>query len=323
MLLRIAPLFFILAVGAASCPAEEPVDARAFVNEIFDASVVCFPSFLAEAEPVFLQAQALAQIDAAVATFERQIEDPDVEFSRAAYDRCFEVAIDRDCDLLQGDESPCASVFVGKLSDGDVCAENVQCASSLSCVQAPDDCGVCRPIAIAGESCTDNNCTSGTFCDDNDLCRTQPDSIVFAVDSQCSGAQGCGGLSAGLVCVVQPNENTGVCAPVTIVDEGEECELGLGAELYCRNSSSTHLCITDPNGDDSLLCSKRPGVDEPCNAVGACDTTEAVCVEDVCSADGGAPGDTCTNGFGCKLDSICQQQVCTALNDNPVPPSCE
>jgi hypothetical protein len=311
-------------MAAASCPApEEGVDARAFVNEIFDASVVCFPSFLAEAEPIFLEAQARAQIDAAVAMFERQIADPDVEFSRAAYDRCFDVARERECDLLQGDESPCASVFVGKLSDGDVCAENVQCATSLSCVQDQDACGVCRPIAIAGESCADNNCTSGTFCDeDTQLCRTQPDSIVFAVDSECSGAQGCGGLSAGLVCVVQPNENTGVCVPVTIVDEGEECELGLGADLYCRNSSSTHLCTVDPAGGDALLCSKRPGVGEPCNGVGACDSTEAVCVDGTCVAEGGEPGAACANGFGCKLESICQQQVCTALNDNPVPPSC-
>ena len=314
----------MIALAAAACPApEEGVDARAFVNEIFDASVVCFPSFLAEAEPVFLRAQALAQIDAAVATFNRQIADPNVEFSRAAYDRCFDVARARDCDLLQGDESPCTSVFVGRLSDGDVCAENVQCASTLSCVQEQAACGVCRPIAILGESCADNNCTSGTFCDDNELCRTQPDSIVFDVGTQCSAAQGCGGLSAGLVCVIEPNQPTGTCAPVTIVDEGDVCELGLGADQYCRNSSSTHLCTTNPAGNQGLLCSKRPGVGEPCNSVGACDSTVAICVDGACVDEGGIPGNACTNGFGCRRESICQQQVCTALNDIPTPPSCE
>lgn len=312
---------------ATSCPApEEGVDARAFINEIFDAGVVCFPTFLAEAEPIFLEAQASAQIEAAVATFERQLDDPDVEFSRAAYDRCLEVARDRQCGLLQGDASPCASVFVGTLDDGAVCAENVQCATSLSCVQERDACGVCRPVAIVGESCAENNCVSGAICDqDTQLCRTQPESIVFAAGSECSAAQGCGGLSNGLVCIVQPNQPTGVCADITVVDEGDVCELGLGADLYCRNSSSTHLCTVNPSGNasDPLVCSKRPGLGEPCNAVGACDTTESICVDGTCVGEGGAPGDACTNGFGCRLESICQQQVCNALTDTPTPPRCE
>jgi hypothetical protein len=321
---RLVPLSLVVMV-CASCPApEEGVDARAFINEIFDAGVVCFPTFLAEAEPVFLEAQALAQIEAAVQTFERQIADPDVEFSRAAYDRCLEVARDRDCELLQGNESPCSSVFVGRLGDGDVCAENVQCGLGLSCVQERDACGVCRTIAIVGESCAENNCVEGALCDeDTQLCRTQPESLVFAVGSECSGAQGCGGLANGLVCVVQPNEQLGVCEAVSVVDEGAECELGLGANLYCRNSSTTHLCVTDPDGPGALVCSKRPGVGEPCNGVGACDSTQAVCADGECVGEGGAPGDACTNGFGCRSESICQQQVCNSLLDFPTPPTCE
>lgn len=307
-----------MASSLASCPAadDSPVDASAFINAIFDASVECFPSFLAEAEPVFLQAQARAQIEAGVVTFERQRADPDVEFSRAAYDLCLAIARARDCDQLGSDAGPCASVFRGRLADGEVCAENVQCGTQLSCVQEAAACGVCRPLAIAGEDCSEANCASGLFCDQSSepVCRSQPEGRTFSLGEACTAQQGCGGLLVGLACAVVPGTSAGTCQPITIVDEGEGCEVGIGADRYCRNSSTTHLCVAG-------VCARRPGLGAPCNASGACDSTESACVDGAC-VDQGAPGDACVNGFGCQLQSACQQQVCTALADNPSPPEC-
>lgn len=316
-LVDVRALLAVLGLSLASCPAPEaPVDARLFIDTIFEASVECFPSFLAEAEPVFLEAQARAQIEAAIVTFERQRADPDVEFSRAAYDLCLEVARARDCDQIGADSGPCASVFRGLLADGDVCAENVQCGTQLSCVQEAGACGVCRPLAIAGEDCSAANCASGLFCDESGepACRTQPEARTFNLDEPCTAQLGCGGLLVGLACQVVEGTTAGTCQPITIVDVDEPCEVGIGADRYCRNSSTTSLCVAG-------VCSRRPGLGDPCNDSGACDSTESACVEGAC-VDGGAPGDPCSNGFGCQLESTCQQQVCTALADNPSPPEC-
>src|SRR4051812_30155177 len=90
-------------VGAAmvaSVSWEDPTDGRESITAIFNADVVCFPTFLAQAEPVFLDAQARAQIEIGVSTFNRDLNNTNVTFDRASYDACLHAAQNNDCDEL-------------------------------------------------------------------------------------------------------------------------------------------------------------------------------------------------------------------------------
>jgi hypothetical protein len=293
----------------ASCPAEEtPVDPRGFLQEVFRASVACFPSFLGEAEPVFLTAKVDAELEVAVASFERNLDNENVTFVRAAYDRCLEAAKNDDCAVLDDDDGPCATVFRGELNVDEVCAEGTECAPGLSCFQDLDACGVCRPLAVIGDDCTASSCVDGAACDGT-VCQPEPEPSSFAEGDLCSLASGCGGVVSGLVCI------DGACAPITVVDEGDACEVGPTARLYCRNNTTTHTCAGG-------TCTARPGLGDACDVAGACDAREAACAEGTC-VDEGHPGDACTNGLGCQLGALCKQGVCVALVDAPVPPTCE
>ncbi len=298
----------VVVLSCASCP-EDPPDARAFITALFQASVVCAPSFLAQAEPVFLDAQSRAQIEIAVGTFDRDLQNDKVAFDRASYDACLAAAGDNDCETISAANGPCATVFEGKVDGGGVCAESVECAAGLSCFQDRDACGTCTTIAIEGTSCADHNCADGDFCDDTQVCRAKPAPASFSEGDACSLATGCGGVLSGLAC------KDGLCAPISIVLEGEACGTDPSSTLYCKDSSSTHFC-------DGGVCAARPGLGEPCNGAGACDATVAACVDGAC-VDAGDDGDACENGFGCKLGNTCKSNVCTPLESASQPPACE
>lgn len=301
------PLSLLALVVAASCPAEEAVDARTFIEAMLSASTACEDSFLARAEPIFLDAQVQAQVEISIVAFERNLENANVEFSRPAYNACLAAARAQDCATLQSDTGPCGSVFRGRLEVDETCAEGVECAPGLSCYQERDQCGACRPNAVVGDTCADRNCQSGAFCDEG-TCRSEPSPAQFNEGDVCVPASGCGGVLSGLACV------DGLCAPMQLVGEGEACDLGIGVVRYCVNSSSTHLCEAD-------LCQRRPSVGSACSTSGACDATAAACVEGQC-LDEGQAGDVCSNAFGCRLGTRCSGNVCVDFTDVAQPPVC-
>lgn len=291
-----------------SCPAEEAVDGRAFIEALLGASSACEDSFLARAEPVFVEAQLAAQVEVSIQTFERNLANPKVEFSRPAYNACLTAARAEECATLSSETGPCSSVFRGKLDADETCAEAVECAPGLSCFQERDQCGVCRPNAVTGDTCADRNCESGAFCDDG-TCAAEPSPTQYAEGDTCAAASGCGGMLTGLACVDTQ------CAPMVLVGETEACDLGIGAVRYCVDSSSTHVC-------EAGVCSRRPDVGSACTAGGACDATTGACVDGQC-LDEGQAGDTCTNGYGCRLGTGCSGGTCSSFTNVPAPPSCE
>lgn len=296
-----------LTLVVAACPAEEPVDARVFMEALLAATSACEDSFLVDAEPVFVEAQLAAQVETAIVTFERNHANPQVEFSRPAYNACLAAARARECAELQSDTGPCNSVFRGRADVEEACAEAVECAPGLSCFQERDQCGVCRNTAVLGDTCTDRNCAGGAWCDEGS-CVAEPTPAQFAVGDTCAPASGCGGLLTGLACVDL------VCAPMALAGEGEQCDVGLGAVRYCVNSSATHVC-------EGGTCQARPTVGAACSATGACDATAGACVEGQC-VDAGRPGDTCANAYGCRLGARCTGGVCASLTDVSTPPTC-
>src|SRR5262245_13884305 len=98
----------LLALTVSSCPADDTppddADARAFINALLAASAACDSGFLDEAEPIFVQAQVDAQVEIAIANFERNLANEHVQFVRVAYDQCFAAANDNDCGALQQDQ---------------------------------------------------------------------------------------------------------------------------------------------------------------------------------------------------------------------------
>jgi hypothetical protein len=102
---------------------------------------------------------------------------------------------------------------------------------------------------------------------------------------------------------------------MVLVDVGQACEVGPAAIHYCKDSSSVNLCS---NG----LCVARPGVGDACSTEGACDATTGACVDGTC-ADAGGDGDSCDNGFNCKLGFACRTGKCTALTEAETPPTCK
>ncbi|OGQ18074.1 MAG: hypothetical protein A2138_03010 [Deltaproteobacteria bacterium RBG_16_71_12] len=305
---RRTTLVAALAVSCLSCPAEEPVDARAFIEALLGASTACEGSFLAQAEPVFVEAQLAAQVEVSIASFERNLDNDKVEFSRPAYNACLAAARARECDTLQSETGPCSSVFRGTLDVDETCAEAVECAPGLSCFQERDQCGVCRPNAVTGDACADRNCESGAFCDQG-TCVAEPAPAQFEEGDACVAASGCGGVLSGLTCVDQ------ACVPMVLVGEDEACDVGIGAVRYCLDSSSTHVC-------EDGLCRRRPGVGSACTTGGACDATTGACVDGQC-LDEGQPGDACTNAYGCRLGARCSGGTCASSSDVSAPPTCE
>ncbi len=304
--MRVARLVWLL-VLATACPLEEPVDARVFMEALMAATAACEDSFLVRAEPRFVEAQLAAQVETAIASFERNARNPQVEFSRPAYNACLSAARARDCATLQSDTGPCGSVFRGRADVEQTCAESAECAPGLSCFQERDQCGVCRNNAVEGDACADRNCASGAWCDQG-TCAAEPTAAVYVEGDTCAPASGCGGLQTGLACVDLR------CVPMLLVAEGEECDVGLGAVRYCVDSSSTHVC-------EGGACVARPTVGSACSTSGACDATAGACVDGQC-VDGGRPGDTCGNAYGCRLGARCTGGVCASLSDVPTPPTC-
>jgi hypothetical protein len=308
-----ASLLLAVATALASCPLAEPdeVDARAFIEELFRANFVCAPSFLGEAEPTFVRARGEAQVDVAVATFTRHLANDRVTFRRSAYDACLEAARRNDCPIVRDEEGPCADIFQGTLDEDAVCAEDVECGPGLSCFQERDACGVCKPLAVTGDSCAESDCIKSDFCDrDTSVCRRKPELDTFVQGQPCSPQPGCGGLLTGLQCI------NSVCRAITVVGEGETCEIGLGATRHCRDSATTHVC-------DAGQCARRPRLGAECATF--CDVTEAICREERC-IDEGQPGDPCASPLGCQLGSTCEGEEgdrrCVAFADVPLPPRC-
>ena len=292
----------------ASCPSEQPVDARAFIEAMLAASTACEDSFLARAEPTFLEAQVQAQVEVSIASFERNLANAQVEFSRPAYNACLAAAQAEDCATLRSETGPCGSVFRGRVDVDQTCAEGVECAPGLSCFQERDQCGVCRPIAVVGDTCADRTCESGAYCDEG-TCAAEPTPTQFHEGDACVPASGCGGVLSGLACVDQR------CAPMELVGEGDACDIGIGAVRYCVDSSSTRSCEGD-------VCLQRPGLGSACSAAGACDATTGACVDGQC-LDEGQPGDTCASSFGCRLGARCSSGTCSSFTNVAAPPTCE
>src|SRR5437879_701486 len=93
-------LIAIAVVFLASCPSKPNANASEFVNAQFNAEVVCAPSFLAKAEPVFLFAQNQARIQIAIDEFNLDLADPNVTFSQKDYDDCLQAANADDCAVV-------------------------------------------------------------------------------------------------------------------------------------------------------------------------------------------------------------------------------
>jgi hypothetical protein len=300
----------IAVLAGASCPSKPNANASEFVNAQFNAEVVCEPSFLAKAEPVFLFAQNQARIQIAIDAFNRDLNDPNVTFSQKDYDDCLHAADADDCAVVNDNGGSCGNVFVGKLAENAKCASGVECQPDLDCFQNAGACGTCKAIAQEGTDCSDRVCVAGDFCSqDHQICEPKPDPTTFTAGDQCTPVAGCGGILSGLQCVANH------CAEITVVTDGQTCDASSTSVKYCQDSSTTHSC-------EASVCAKRPVAGEACNAEGACDARVAACKNNTCDASAGKAGDACTNGNGCQLGFACKSNVCTALENAPTPPKC-
>lgn len=194
------------------------------------------------------------------------------------------------------------------------------CAEGLFCDLAADR---CAPVAEEGESCGEQPCASGLFCQGGVQAVCQP---VQAAGGPCEGDHAC---EAGLKCVTSGDESA--CGPplgageVCDMFDDDPCEAGLrcittadgsacqspfGAGEAC-DGFDTHPCedglICRPDGMGGQSCGTEPRLGEPCffecERGAWCDDT-GVCAR---LPSEGLP---CINGE-CDIGYVCgEQDIC-------------
>jgi hypothetical protein len=245
-----------------------------------------------------------------------------VDMHRARYNpgqakACFEAMASMSCDLTQQssreDPDACNHIFTGTGAMGDACAIDAECSSN-HCVTRIGGPGVCRQgtcgleIALAkiGESCEQQDCDPGAFCNAELMCAALlPQGETCNLNSDCD---------YGLLCLGTP----ATCKPAPHINDA--CD-GICAEVNATCSIAGTCVALGRPGD---LCT----VDSDCMMASQCDTTNkcvafptrdmacvSQCSEDSwCQIQSGQTMGVCVapqaNGASCADNRECSTHFC-------------
>ncbi|KAH9938983.1 Metallo-peptidase family M12B Reprolysin-like-domain-containing protein [Epithele typhae] len=176
-----------------------------------------------------------------------------------------------------------------------------------------------------------------------------------SIGNICSLMGGTSGSRSNTTCLIDPSSlNSLTSRPLItlkmcgngIVEDGEDCDPGLGSNSTCCDVSTckfTSGAVCDP--DSSPCCTNtcgfapstqtcRPAVDSRCDTAETCTGTSSACPADVFSPNGqscGSDGLACASGQCTSLDQQCAQvgasmglkSACPSNNDKSCQVSCE
>lgn len=235
-----------------------------------------------------------------------------ISFDAQAAARCLEHVAARSCARPEGlspseeelaGRAACAAIFSGTLTDGDLCAADLECAQGGYCEVEPCEEGCCAgacvvpTVAALGESCSvDFLCEAGAGCVYDEAAQDSLCSRLAGEGEPCAGEVGC---AEGLVC----DWSTERC--VTRGAVGDVCTSFGGAS--CLPGA---VCI-DPEFDGTGRCEALGEVGDPCD--GVCREFGVLCEEGVC-VKAPPPGEPCTPSGGCSASSRCNfnTMICVA-----------
>jgi hypothetical protein len=260
---------------------------------------------------------------------------------KIAYDgeraqRCVDATAQQSCDVTAPDShiapAACTEMFTGKVTDGDSCSIDAECASGsctlpATCPEAGCCVGACRatqPPGKAGDACAKpRDCSDGLVCGQDLACHAPA-----KPDDACGSDRECGD---GLACVGAGGSTLGACHVLPRAGEACPDQRCADANLRC-DDASMHVCVPvglpgDPCpasiecaiGTEcdaaTQLCREFPALGMPCD--GSC-TGDAFC-----SFTNGAAVGVCmpllANNLPCDGNQECISGFC---EDGPVFRSC-
>ena len=259
--------------------------------------------------------------EASCNAFFRVTPDPSVAAAVAAhkivYDaerakQCVDALASQSCDLTARDShlppKACGQMLTGRVTGGDSCSIDVECASGTCelpamCPERACCVGACRPTespAPAGGGCAkDHDCVDGLVCGRDLTCH-----VPAGAEEACRSDRECGD---GLACIGAA-EAPGMCRNLPHV--GETCPYQRCADENLRCDGDTHTCV--PVGLPGDPCPKS----NECSIDMECDPTTHLCREYPVL---GMPCDgTCTGDAFCFLDNS-GTGTCVALLQNNKP----
>jgi hypothetical protein len=234
-----------------------------------------------------------------------------LEFDGGSAKLCEDALAAQGCDPTARDArvvpEPCLAMFRGRVTDGDPCSFDQECASSRCELPVCDEgvccvgrCGPTRPRGHAGDACDrSSECIDG-YCDTDHTCHA-----LGAAAASCARDEQCG---YGLACLQASPSLPGSCGALPRL--GELCPYRRCAEL-------------DTTCDASMRCVKLGLPGAPCMAHGdcspfaECDMTRHACVE---LPTLGEPCDVaCAGEAWCDRETQPAAPICNAPQPNGTP----
>jgi hypothetical protein len=238
-----------------------------------------------------------------------------VDYDGQRAKQCVDAIAKQSCDLTAHDAhfepEACAEMFTGKVTGGDSCSIDAECASATC--ELPELCpetgccvGACRPAQAPGEAgaaCAKaRDCTQGLVCGADRTCHRQ-----VAAGESCGSDRECGD---GLACIGASSLMPGNCRALPHV--GEPCPYLRCADVNLRcDDTKTHTCV-------ALGLSGEPcTISTECGSSLECDAATHLC-RDVPTL--GMPCDsTCGGDSFCAFDSGGVMGTCVAPFANSSP----
>jgi hypothetical protein len=266
------------------------------------------------------------------AAYERHAAEGLVEYHREAWAAClqrFQAA------CTAPDPFPCQyQVLLGKVPDGQRCADFEVCGPTSGCIQLGGDAcsGVCGRLAVENEPCG-IHCGDGAPCFDGALCGND----LFCLDGTCTKSKGlgeaCGGAQSiacaqGLFCDVGPagSGGTGTCGRRVAGGACRSDDACLASEFCQAGTCAGRRTAGAPCGDAPTACvpwtscatlgpqtcTPSGRLDQPCGQQpdgsflqclsGNCGPAgclpPAATAGQSCGTAGCAPGSACNSGSG-------------------------
>lgn len=182
-------------------------------------------------------------------------------------------------EIVNSAPASCLEFLKGQTGEGDFCVNEFECAGGLECSYSFEEesaCyGTCVPAEESENTCGEEVCTDGQFCD-YEVNEETFDFVEFCSptvgeDEECEWDEQCG---EGLRC--SPIRE--ICVPLEGALEGESC---IFAETICEPGTRCYL------GDEPDLMGEMG------------EMLEGTCIEL------GDEGDNCVAEFDCKIDLTC------------------
>jgi len=314
---------------------EPPFDAEQFTNLV--AGLFDNPNVIVDASVIEACTDAIAAA-AADCSIDANITECETLFTGtgAVGDSC-SIGVECASTLCNVDDATGCGTCAETSPIGGACNTTIDCVGGAFC----NDADMCQAFLQEGDDCSVGACGNGLYCDyaGTSLCTAYADIGESCANAECgenlscnegladpvcepplgegdvcnpADANSCGGyvVYTGLACI------EGTCQQPAIAALGESCDyaniVDEAVTTMCHNSLSTTYCAI-AFGEETGVCTQRPGVGAECSFDRPCEEGVASCEFDMTAIQTCVllPGEgeqcdfQCARGFRCSNDNVC------------------